>query len=896
MDKKRHYIKERPPRLALWLLRLGLPGQRYEAVCGDLEEEWREQIRRTGKRAARRWFWHFTLQSVFPNRALASETTDARERRHRGGFMDEIRQNVRYAWRMLWSKPAFTAVAVLTIALGIGANTSIFSIVEGVLLRPLPYRDVDRIVTLWQHNTKDRVEREDVAPANFVDWRAQNTVFTEMVAINPFSLDYTGGTEPESIRSANVTRGFFEILGVQAARGRTFTGEEHTAGHEQVVVLTHGLWLRKFGGDPEVVGRVISLDRKPYTIVGILPQNFLFRLARGERARKPEMFAPQVVAGGQFEDRVSTYFEVIAQLKPGVQLQQARAEMESIAARLAAEHPHANMGVGITLVPLVEQTIGAVRPALLVLLGAVGFVLLIACVNVANLLLARAAERQRELAIRSAMGASRGQLLVQLMTESAMLSVLGAVGGLVLARWLIPFIVSLSPADVPRIQQVGLNSAVLLFSLGAAVVTAIVFGIAPAVQATRAQLQGSLKEGGAGARGATSSRLRNTLIVTEVALATVLLVGAGLLMRSFMLLLNVDRGFDQQHTVAFEVYIWDYNEKPEQRIAYLRDVAERIRTLPGVKGAGSVSGMPFLTHTQSPSVPCNVEGRPALPAGQAPTVYSMIATPDYFQAMNVPVLGGRLFRESDDAKAPRVAMINTTMARILWPSEDPVGRRFTVPFRRGPVTYEVIGIVGDSRHRLDKAARPEFFQPHAQNPHGSMTIVARTEGDPVAQLANIKARIWEVNPNQPFYNVATMNELVAGSVATRRFNLLLLGGFSALALALAAVGIYGVISFATSQRTQEIGVRMALGARPADILSLMVGAGMRPALAGVAIGVVAGLGLTRVLSTFLFEVTPRDPITFAGVASLLLAVALTACAIPARRASRVDPLVALRYE
>lgn len=896
MDRKRHYFEERPPRLARWLLRLGLRGQRYEAICGDLEEEWREQIRRTGKRAARRWFWQFTAQSLFRSRALAPETQEARERHYRGALMDEIRQNVRYAWRMMWKKPAFTVVAVLTIALGIGANTAIFSIVEGVLLRPLPYRDVERIITLWQHDTKNRVEREDVAPANFVDWRAQNTVFNEMAAIIPFSLDYTGGTEPESIRSANVTRGFFEILGVQASRGRVFLPEEFESGRDQVVVLTHGLWLRKFGGDPEVVGRVISLDRKPYTIVGILPENFLFRLPRAERPRRPEMFAPQVVAGEHLQSRVSTYFEVVGKLKPGVHRKQARAEMEAVAARLAAQYPRENAGVGITLVPLVEQTVGAVRPALLVLLGAVGFVLLIACANVANLLLARGAERQREIAIRSAMGASRGQLLAQLMTESAMLSALGAGGGLALARWLIPVVVSLSPADVPRIQQVGLNSAVLLFSVGTAVVTALIFGIAPSLQATRAQLQGTLKEGAAGARGTTSGRLRNMLIVSEVALATVLLVGAGLLMRSFELLLNVDRGFDQQHTVAFEVYIWDYNQKPEQRIAYLRDVGEKLRTLPGVQGAGAVSGMPFLTHTQAPSVPCNVQGRPPLRADQAPTVYAITATPDYFQALSIPVLGGRLFRDADDAEAPRVAMINTTMARTLWPDEDPIGRRFTIPFGRGPVTYEVIGIVGDVRHRLDKPARPEFFQPHTQNPHGSMTIVARTEGDPVAQLANLKARIWEVNPNQPFYSVATMNDLVAGSVATLRFNLTLLGSFSLLALLLAAVGIYGVISFATSQRTQEIGVRMALGALPADILALMVSAGMRPALAGVAIGVVSGLGLTRVLETFLYGVTPRDPMTFTGVAAILLGVALVACWIPARRAARVDPLVALRHE
>ncbi|MGH9792478.1 MAG: ADOP family duplicated permease [Candidatus Acidiferrales bacterium] len=914
-------FSEQSPRLARGLLRLGLRGAAREAVMGDLEEEFhRHVLPEIGPRTARRWYWQQALHSVATRwmrggrrernemessaevwrRECDSYNSFALGANHNEGerIMQGFWQDVRYGARMLAKNPGFTAVTALILALGIGANAAIFSVVDAVLLRPLPFSEPERLVALWQNNRKDNVEREDVAPANFVDWRAQNTVFSEVAALNPWSLDYTGGSEPETIHSANVTRGFFEILGVQAWRGRTFVPEEYEPGKNRVVVLTHGLWQRKFGGDPGVVGQVISLDNQSHSIVGILPPEFFLRFGREAdgRVRKPEMYAPQVVAGEDWESRVSTYLEVVARLQPGVTLEEARAAMNVVGARLAEQYPRENGSVGVTVVPLHDQMVGAVRPGLLILLGGVGLVLLIACANVANLLLARGHNRMRELAVRAALGAGRSRLIGQLVTEGFLLSLLGLMGGLLLAWALIPAIVSLGPADTPRIQDVSLNVSVLGFAMLTALVTGVLFGVLPSLQLTRGNLQNFLKEGTKGVLGRSgASRLRGALVVSEVALAMVLLVGAGLLMRSFFTLLGVDRGFSH-NAVALEVYVWDRYETPERRIAYFRDVAEKLRTLPGVKAAGAVSSAPFLTSGHAPSIACNVVGRPPLPPDQAPTVYSILVTPDYFRAMGIPLLSGRDVREADDAKAPRVALINTTMARQLWGQEDPLGRKFNVTYRQGTFDFEVIGVVGDARHRLDLPPRPEFYRSHAQGGIGSMTIVVGTESDPTPMMAAIKQKVWEVNPTQPFYNETTLRQLVEGSLAGRRFQLVLLAGFSVLALVLAAVGIYGVISFLTVQRTHEIGVRVALGAQRGDILQMVFRHGVRLAGVGVVVGIAAALAATRLMRSLLFEVTAADPVTYIVIGVLLLAVALVACWLPARRATRVDPMVALRYE
>lgn len=813
--------------------------------------------------------------------------------------MRTMLQDVRYGARMLLKNPGFTFVAVLVLALGIGANTALFSVVNGVLLRPLPYSDPERIVTLWERNERDGIMRDDVSPANFLDWQERATAFSEIAFANPFSFDYTGGDEPEVLHNALVSRGFFQILGTNALHGRTFLPEEYEAGKSQVVVLGHGLWQRRFGGDPKIVGRTLTLDDKPYTVVGVMPPEFRLHLFD----KPEEMWSPQVLTEDLRRQRKATYLKVIARLKPGATVEGARAEMDGIAARLGEEHPSTNQGVGITTITLPEQMTGAWRPALLVLLGAVGFVLLIACANVASLLLARGAAREREFAIRGAVGASRLRLVQQLLTENLMLAALGCAGGLAFAAWGVDLIVALNPTDIPRIEQVGLDGATLGFAIGVSLITALIFGLVPALAYSKTDLNLSLKESGRGTTtGLAGSRLRGGLVVIEIALSFVLLIGAGLLLRSFVRLLRVDPGFASDKVIALQSFIWDKYATPEQRTAYVNEALERIKSLPGVEAAGVTTALPLLESSSTTSVPLIIEGQPAPPAGQEPVAQSTIATGDYFPAMGARLVDGRLFNQFDTKDSMRVALINETMRRRYWANEDPLGRKFTVRNTRGEgqpaITLEVVGVVGDLRHEgLDKEPRPEFFRPHTQSPSGSIIFVVRTGVvEPASLIPSLKARLWEMNRTQPFYYVSTMEQLLSDSLKARRFSLTLLALFAALALVLAVTGIYGVMSFTAGRRTHEIGVRMALGAGRLDVLKLVIGQGMRLALVGVAIGSIASLALTRVMSSLLYGVSASDPATFAGIALLLTVVAFLACYFPARRAARVDPLAALRHE
>ena len=812
--------------------------------------------------------------------------------------MRTLWQDLRYSVRMLVKHPAYTLIAVITLALGIGANAAIFSIINGVLLRALPYKEPDQIVTLWENNTKENIARDDVSPANFLDLRERQKVFSEIAFANPHSMDYAGSGEPEVIRTTTVSKGFFEVFGSGALLGRTFLPEEYEQGKNQVVLLSHGIWQRRFGGEKSIIGRSLTLDGLPSTVVGVMPADFRLYLFD----REEEMWAPQVPDDAMKQMRKATFLKVVARLKPDTTLGQAQSELNNIAGQLVQENPNTNQGIGITAVPLPEHLKGKWRQPLLILFAAVGLVLLIACANVANLSLARGFEREHEFAIRAAIGAGRSRIMRQLLMESLVLAVLGCVGGLFLAVWVVDLIVAFNPGDIPRIEEVSLSRLTLGFVLIISFLTTLFCGLAPALQLSKPDLQSCLKESGHALTASSARhRLRSTLVVAQIALAVVLLVGAGLLLRSFVGVLRVDPGFAADKVIAIQAFIWDRYSKPELREVYTRETLEKIQSLPGVEAAGVTTAIPLLESSQTSSVPFVVEGRPPQPLGQEPVAQFTIASSNYFSAIGARLLNGRVFNQFDGKDTPRVALINETMAKANWSGENPVGARFTLKRggrdARGGTALEVIGVVTDQRQDgLEKTPRQEFFVPYAQAPSGSTIFVVRTKGDADALVQAIKARIWESDKTQPFYAVTTMDQLVRDSLKARRFNLVLLSALAALALSLAAIGIYGVMSFTTGQRTHEIGVRMALGAGTIDIIRLVVGQGMALTLTGIGAGLLASFALTRFLSSLLFNVTSTDPLTFASITILLSAVALLACYIPARRATKVDPLVALRYE
>jgi putative ABC transport system permease protein len=812
--------------------------------------------------------------------------------------MEMLKQDLAYALRVLRRQPGFTAIAALMLVLGIGANTAIFSVVNTVLLQPLPFRQPERVVTVWENNRRDGIPRDDVSPANFLDWRERQKVFEEMATSNPWSLDYTGGGEPETFQNALVSRGFFEILGAGALLGRTFLREEYEPGHNNVVVLSHALWQRRFGRDPGVIGRTLSLDNKPTVVVGVMPPEFRPHLHLPE----PEAYQPQAPEVAWRFQRRATYLKVVARLRPAVTVDQAQAAMDTIAAQLASEHPSTNAGVGAIVVPLREHLVGNVRTALLLMFAAVGIVLLIACANVGNLTLARSNEREREIAIRTALGAGRGRIIAQLLTESVILGLTGCVGGLLLASWAVPVLVALAPADVPLLETVRLDGTVLAFAAAAGLLTSLLFGLVPALQTSGTDAQDRLKEGARAGAGRFRRRTRGVLVVAEFALALVLLISAGLLIRSFVNLLRVDPGFSREKVIALQTFVWDRYSTPARRLEFSGEVLRRLEELPGVEAAGVTTALPLFESGMDSAVPVTVENQAAPLPGQEPTAYYTIVNSGYFEVMRVPLLRGRLFNRFDAMEAPRVALINEAMARRFGIQDDPVGRKIAPKMRqRGSnaesVPLEVVGLVGSLRHEaLDAAPRPEFFIPQSQSANGSLIFVIRTSGDPAACMPAAKSAIWQVDRTQPIYALATMDDLVAGSLAPRRFGLVLLASFAGLALVLAAAGVYGVISYATGLRTREIGVRIALGAQSGDILRMIVGEGLRLAAAGVCVGTALALAATRLLSSLLFEVQPSDPVTYAAVAGLLAAVGILACYVPARRAMRIPPQEALRYE
>ncbi|HVG29692.1 MAG TPA: ABC transporter permease [Pyrinomonadaceae bacterium] len=814
--------------------------------------------------------------------------------------MRTLWQDLRYGARTLAKNKGFTLVSVLVLAVGIGANSAIFSVVNAVLLRPLPYPEPERLVVLWG----DKETNESHAVVSYPDledWRAQTRTLEDVSAFNQSAVLLQGDAEPQPLSGANVSAELFSALRVRPALGRAFTREEDRNGAPPVILIGHGLWQRRFNSDPKIVGQQIRIGGGgvPMTVLGVLPAGFTFPA----QAQRTDFLRPMAQTLGERTTMRGSYsMPVLARLKPGVTAREADAEMRAVAQRIEQQYPDEGFRLGQRLVPLEEEVIGSgLRRSLFVLLGAVGLVLLIGCANIAHLLLARAATRYREMAIRTALGASRRRVIRQLLTESLLLSLVGGGLGLLLAMWGVELLVASSPVDIPRLQDVALDARVVAFTLSISVLTGIVFGLAPALQAARVDLNDVLKEGGRGASaGASRSRLRAALVVAEVALSLVLLVGAGLLLKSFGKLTNVDPGFDPQGVTATTVALARQKyPTDERRLATFSEIVARAQNVPGVESAALIYPLPMGGTTTANTFV--IEGRPEPAPGDKPSANYRAISPDYFRVMRTRIVRGRAFDARDRADAPPVAIVNESFARRHFAGEEPLGKRIFI--ERGAAdderqpAREIVGVAADVRHEgLDAPAGAEFYTPFAQAPEASMSLVVREREGFAGASAGVREAIRQVDRDQYVPAVKTMTDLVAGSVARRRFNALLTGLFAAVALLLASIGIFGVTAYTVAMRTHEIGVRMALGARAVDVLRLVVWQGLRLILLGVGLGLLGSLAVTRVLAGMLYGVTPTDAPTFAAVSLLLTAVALAACYVPARRATRVDPMVALRYE
>jgi putative ABC transport system permease protein len=822
--------------------------------------------------------------------------------------MQTLWQDMRYGARMLLKQPGFTLIALLTLSLGVGANTAIFSVINAVLLRPLPYTESERLALYNERSPQ--MDGMSISWPNYTDWRAQQRVFEEMAVFNRGDYNLTGAGEPERIQAGQVTSSLFTTLRSHASLGRVFTADEDKPGGPPVVVLSYGLWHRRFAGDPQIVGKTLSFNDRAYTVIGVMPQGFRF-------PSRVEMWVPV----GQLSDQPSWKqrgnhpgLYGVARLKPGVTIEQARADLDNIAAGLEKLYPGSNQDNRVRIIPLIENYVSDVRRALWVLFGAVGFVLLIACANIANLLLARATTRSKELAVRAALGAGRWRIVRQLLTESLLLAVMGGALGLLLATWGVDIILKTSPDAIPRSQEIGMDSRVFTFTMAVSVLTGLVFGLIPAWQASKVDAYETLKEAG---RGNSGSRqwLRSSLVVTEVAAALVLLVGAGLLIRSFYRLHQVDPGFSYERLWSANIMLPEQKYGTEQRIEFWRRLTERLRAVPGVEAAAVSSGLPLGNNGWQTSF--TIEGRPAPPPGQTPLMEACLVSSDYFRAMGIPLRAGRYFSEQDAHRPPtgplpsdlgeegryyfglNAIIIDEEFARRHWPNDDAVGKRVRLGGSdpNAPLAT-VVGVVG--RVKMESlSGGTNYVQGYfhsLQLPFRGMTAVIKSSVEPAGLTAAVRSQVAALDSSQPIYNIRTMEKIRDESVAAEKLNLTLLILFASVALVLALVGIYGVMSYAVTQRTHEIGIRVALGAQGPDVLRLVVGQGMLLAGAGVVIGLAMAYGLTRLMSALLFSVKPTDLPTFTVVTVLLAVVALVACWIPARRAAKVDPMVALRCE
>jgi putative ABC transport system permease protein len=816
-----------------------------------------------------------------------------------GGVFETLLQDVRYGARVLIKHKSFTAVAVLTLALGIGANTAIFSVVNELLLRPLVYRNAERIVMVWEVSPEGR-HQNTTSRGNFRNWREQNTSFENLSAFTDQRLNLTGDFEPEELSVQFATFEFFKILGVDPILGHTFQAEDDGPDKSPVAVLSYGLWQRHFGGQADVIGKQIKLNSTTFLVIGVMPANFQFHIKqRSGTGRPADLWSVLQMprAGGPGD--IGRFLSVVGRLKDGVSAAQAASEMRTIAVRLSNADPAHNLNYSAEVLPLRDQFYGNVRRALWLLLGAVGFVLLIACANVANLLLSLATSREKEIALRAALGARRSRIVRQLLTESLLLATLGSVIGLGFAWLGIKGLMLISPRDLINLQSVGLNVSVLVWTLLVSIFTGIIFGLTPALQITRLNLNDSLKEGGKGEAGHSNGnrRLRNIFVVSEIALAVVLLAGAGLLVKSFIHLQQIDRGFNAENVLTMVVRLPElkYKEDP-QVVGFFRQALDRIRSLPGVRSAGIVNFLPFYGGLGS-ATGFTILGQPTPPPGQEPSTNVRVVDDGYFQALGIPLLRGRNFSELENRESKRVVLINEAFARKHFAGEEPIGKRVDVQMFDDPTPTEIIGVVGNVKYEsLIDEVEPYVYFAHPDLTYSFMTLVIRTDGDPGGLAPAVQREIRSLDPNQPVSDVRTMNQVMSETVSRARFNTLLLGLFAALATLLSAVGIFGVMNYSVALRTREIGLRLAIGAQPRQVLLLILKQGFVLTIFGVVAGLAAAFALTRLLSGLLFGVAAVDLGTFGSISLLLILVSLAACYVPARRAMKIDPLQALRYE
>jgi putative ABC transport system permease protein len=801
--------------------------------------------------------------------------------------MENLIKDLRYGIRSFLKRPGFLVIAVSTLALGIGATTAMFTVVNSVLLRPLQFPEPERIVLFEGMNPRQGITQSNMSIPDIVDWQRQSQSFEQIAGFVSGGIFLGIGDETERVRGTAVSDGFFPLFKTSPLSGRVLQTDDAQPGREPAIVISYALWQRRFGGNNNVVNSKVTMNGKPTTIVGIMPAAFNYPNESEAWAALP--FDPAS------ERRDNRYVEVVGRLKPGMSMPQAQTEIDTINQRLAQNYAETNTGWGVRLTELRESLVGNLRTSLLILLGAVAFVLLIACANVANLLLARAMYRQKEIAVRTALGASRLRIVRQLLTESVLLSVVSGVLGLALSVWLIKLLIAISPPNSPRVDEIAIDLRVFGFTLAVTVLAGILFGLFPALQTSRPNLNETLKDSGQrGSASGTHNRAGSLLIVSEIALSFVLLAGAGLLIKSFMSLRAIDPGFNPNNVLAMRLSLppGKYRQG-EPRAQIYKQLVEQVKATPGVQSAAFILSLPLEGDTFNVGRGVIREGRPASPEEQT-NARHLAVTPDYFQTLQIPLKAGRVFTDQDNLQNTKVAIVNEKMARQLWPGENPIGKRFTI-WRDEKFPREVVGIVGDTKQSLDKDASNQMYVPYAQDPTwGSLSLVVRTAGEPTALAGSVREAIRAVDKAVPNYNLKTMNDVVSTSAAPRRVPMLLLSAFAGIAMLLAMLGIYGVTSYYVTQRTHEIGVRMALGAQIADVLKLVIKRAILLALIGIGFGIVGAVAVTRYLTTLLFGVKPIDVVTFVGVAIVLAVVVLVACLVPARRAAKIDPLEALR--